>query len=142
MSFFKSLAFASLLVALVAPLCIDWSMAQKSIANSFQQQISSSGRGPNSVYGGYQTSSVNQQRQNTFVAPVQQQRRVVQQQVEQTNWQRQPAYQQQQEQVVSSSSSSSNYDSQQAEADAEPASYGKHPSLTIPFSPSVIINNY
>lgn len=124
MNNFKSLAFASLLVALIAPLCVDWSMAQKSIANSFQQQISS-GRGPNSVYGGYQTSLVNQQRQSSFVAPVKQQRRVVQQQVEQTNWQRQPAYQQQEVASSSSSSSSYNEQSQQAEADAEPASYGK-----------------
>lgn len=122
---FNSLALASLLVALVGPFCVDWSMAQKSIANSYQQTISSGSR-PSSVYGGYETSAVNQQRQSALVAPINQRRRVVQQQqVEQTNWQRQPAYQQQEAQQQVVSSSSSYEQSQQAEADAEPASYGK-----------------
>lgn len=119
MNSFKSIGFSLvLLFALIAPLGINWIEAQKTIANSFQQQIA--GSNPNSVYGGYQTSAVQRRQQTSLVAPVQQQRRVYQS--ESSNSWRQPAYQQQQ-QVVSSSSSYEQ--SQQAEADAEPASYGK-----------------
>lgn len=113
------------LVALILPfVCVNWSEAQKTIKNSFQQSISS-GSNPQSVYGGYnEQSSINQQRTSNFVAPVNQQRRTQQQTYvsrQRTESVRQPVYQQQQEQY--SSSSSSNYD--QAEADAEPPSYGK-----------------
>lgn len=107
-------------MALIAPLCINWIEAQKTIANSFQKQIS--GSGPNSVYGGYQSSSSavqrRQQQQTALVSPVQQSQRTSYSQSSETY--RQPAYQQQ---LVSSSSYESNQ--QQAEADAEPASYGK-----------------
>lgn len=120
MNSFKSIGFSLvLLFALVAPLGISWIEAQKTIANSFQQQIS--GSNPGSVYGNYQSSSAVQKRQQTaLVAPVQQQRRTYSSESS-SSW-RQPAYQQQ---VVSSSSSSYEQNQQQAEADAEPASYGK-----------------
>lgn len=116
----KSVAFSFVLVALIAPLCIDWIEAQKTIANSFQQQVS--GSGPNSVYGGYQASSsaVQRRQQTALVSPVQQSRKTSYQQSSETY--RQPVYQQQQQQAASSSYESTQ---QQAEADAEPASYGK-----------------
>lgn len=94
---------------------------QKTAAGSFQQQFGAAGSNPNSVYGGYQTSSVSSQRQSSLVAPVQ--RRTQQSYVsrQQTSVLRQPQPVYQQQQI---SSSSSTYE-QQAEADAEPASYGK-----------------
>lgn len=120
----KSIAFSFALMALIAPLCINWIEAQKTAANSFQKQIG--GSGPNSVYGGYQTSSSavqrrQQQQQTALVSPVQQSQRTSYSQSSESY--RQPAYQQQQQLVSSSSSYESNQ--QQAEADAEPASYGK-----------------
>lgn len=116
----KTIALSFVLMALVVPLCINWIQAQKTAANSFQQQIS--GSGPNSVYGGYQASSSTSQRrqQTALVSPVQQSRKTSYQQSSESY--RQPAYQQQQ---LSSSSSSYESSQQQAEADAEPASYGK-----------------
>ena len=115
---------AALIVSLI---CAEWTQAQKTSRNSFQQQQSSysAGSGPNSVYGGYETAP--RTPANSLVAPVQQQRRTSQQsyvnrqrtEVVRQQQQQQPASSYQQEQV----SSSSNYE--QAEADAEPAQYGK-----------------
>lgn len=123
--------FLVLSVAIAACLSIDWIEAQKTAANSFtnqqQQQQWSSGSGQNSVYGGYGTSPVqqrprppvNQQSSSKFSAQsirqqsYQQPRPVVQR----------PQSVQQEEQ--SSYSSTYEQSQQQAEADAEPASYGK-----------------
>lgn len=107
------------LVAVIVPLvCVEWTQAQKTSKNSFQQSSFSAGSAPQSVYGGYET----QQRTaaNSLVAPVQRSR-TQQQSFRRTETvrQQQPASSYQQEQV----SSSSSYD--QAEADAEPAQYGK-----------------
>lgn len=125
MNSFKSVAFGVVLVALVMPLCVDWTQAQKTIKNSFQQTVQSASNRPQSVYGGYGSSSTYNERQqtNNFVAPVAQRRTqqtYVNRQRTQTVQQPQPVYQQQE-----SISSSSSYDQQSAEADAEPASYGK-----------------
>lgn len=118
------LAFSVGLASLLVALSINLIEAQKTSANSFQQQIS--GSNPNSVYGGYGQSSFNRRQQSSssssFVAPVNQKR--VQSSYssskQQTNVvrQQQPVYQQQQQTSYESS------ESQQAEADAEPASYG------------------
>lgn len=121
----KSLAFSLAVVAIVVPICISWTEAQKTAANSFQQQF---GSNQNSAYGGYgQTAPAQRQRESAYAAP-NQQRRTQQSSYSRTEsvQQRQPVYQQQpqqQQQQYSSSSSSSSYE--QAEADAEPASYGK-----------------
>jgi hypothetical protein len=121
----KNAALVVGLVALVVPLvCVDWTQAQKTSKNSFQQtSYSSVGSAPQSVYGGYETQS--RTAANSLVAPVQQRRTQQQSYVSRRteSVRQQPApvasSYQQQEQV----SSSSNYD--QAEADAEPAQYGK-----------------
>lgn len=122
----RSSAACVALVAIIVPLvCVEWIEAQKTIKNSFQQSYST-GSAPQSVYGGYNSeqSSIDRQRTTNFVAPVQQQQRRTQQTFVSRQSARQPVYQQQQQQQESySSSSSSNYD-QQAEADAEPPSYG------------------
>jgi len=123
MNSFKPIAFGAVVLALVVPLCIHLSEAQKTIANSFQQQFS--GSNPNSVYGGYQTSSVNQQRQVSLVAPVNQRRTQQTYVNRQQSEVRQPVYQQ------SISSSSYEQTQDQAEADAEPASYGKSPHYLL-----------
>lgn len=135
---------ASSLAAFAVVLLISGSSApasaQKTIAGSFQQQIGASGANPNSVYGGYQTSSLESQGQSSLVAPVQQQRRTQQTYInrqQQTEFiPRQPVYQKQQ------ISSSSSVFEQQAEADAEPASYGKLHSLFLPFPPPLFLHVY
>uniref|UniRef100_A0A6G1S713 Chitin-binding type-2 domain-containing protein n=1 Tax=Aceria tosichella TaxID=561515 RepID=A0A6G1S713_9ACAR len=113
------------LVAVIVPLvCVEWTQAQKTGRNSYQQQQSSFstavGSGPQSVYGGYETQP--RTPANSLVAPVQQRR------TQQQSYQRTETVRQQQQPAVATSyqqeqvSSSSNYD--QAEADAEPAQYG------------------
>lgn len=119
MASLKSSALIVALVAVILPLvCVEWTQAQKTIKSSFQQSVAS-GSAPQSVYGGYEQQRPTGQ---SLVAPVQQQRRTQPQPFvsrQRTESARQPVYQQ--EEV----GSSSNYD-QQAEADAEPAQYGKH----------------
>lgn len=123
---FNQLALASCLVAMALALSLQSTEAQKTIANSYQQELS--GSNPNGVYGGYnqQSSSFNRQRQQSFAAPVQNQRRTQSSysSSKQTSLVRpqQPVYEQQQQQSSYEASSSSQ---EQAEADAEPASYGK-----------------
>lgn len=126
-----------LALAAVCLLGISSTSGQKTAAGSFQQQIGADGPNPNSVYGGYQVSSVSNQRQSSFAAPVQRktQQSYVSRQQTSVVRQPQPVYQQQQ------ISSSSTYE-QQAEADAEPASYGKSTSrllimLMIQFNPLI-----
>lgn len=115
MSGFKSVALGVALVALVGPLCVDWTQAQKTIKNSFQQTISS-GSGPESVYGGYRSQQAPVARPQVARS----QQTYASRQRSQTVQQPAPVYQQQE----SSAASSSSYE-QSAEADAEPASYGK-----------------
>lgn len=119
----SALALAGLLAVFIALAYeVDWTQAQKTSRNSFQQSsYSSGGSNPNSVYGGYDTQP--RSPANSLVGG--QQRRTQQSYSSSRQTVRQPqqvvasSYQQQQEQV----SSSSGYD--QAEADAEPAQYGK-----------------
>lgn len=122
----SALAVAGLLAVLVALAYeVDWTQAQKTSRNSFQQaSYSSSGSSPNSVYGGYDQQP--RTPATSLVAPSQQQRRTQQQSYSSS---RQTSYRQPQQSVASPSyqqeqvSSSSSYD--QAEADAEPAQYGE-----------------
>lgn len=131
---FKSLTFSTLVLALIVPICtLYWQTtgAQKTIANSFQQSISSTGSNPNSVYGGYEQSSLNSNsntnfnRQPALVSPGRQRGSSFSSSRQQTSSFSRPAYQPQQQQQDRQVFSSSSYESsQQAEADAEPASYG------------------
>lgn len=129
----RSAALSACVLLIAIGWHVDWTCAQKTIqrfqSSSNYQVEPSIGSNQNSVYGGYESSSSqSSSRKTALAAPVNQRRtqssfsssRRVQQQQNVV----QPVYQQQQN-VVSSSSSS--YEaSQQAEADAEPASYGEY----------------
>ena len=123
--FSRAAATVLLLAALVGPLCnvFERTQAQKTIKNSFQQSGLSGGNQPQSVYGGYsssQQSSSSFQQRPVPVAPAVQ--RQTYSNSRRTELARQPVVQQQNQYEESSSS----YSSEQAEADAEPASYGKY----------------